>query len=164
MDTPGQPPSPREPDGRYAAGNPGGPGRPKGNKMSAHQRAAQEAVSPDHIQALMRVALKQGLQGNLQATRLVLERTCGRAPEGRADAEPLDIMLPNLRTAANCTAAIDKIIAAISAGTVDLASAKVLLDAVQSRMKGIELNEHEARLLELEEATSTVELPGNARR
>ena len=151
-------PSPRLPDGRFAAGNPGGPGRPKGQRQTALQKAAQDAVTPEHIQALVRVALKQGLQGNLQAARLVLDRTCGRAPEGRPETDPVDVVLPNLRTATNCTVAIDKIIAAISAGTVDLPTAKVLLDAVQGRMKGIELTEYEARLVELEKSASVVDL------
>jgi hypothetical protein len=121
------------------------------------QKAVQEAVTPEHAQALIRVVLKQGLQGNLQAARIVLDRVCGRPQDGRGDGEHIDIGLPNLRTAANCTAAIDVIIASMTAGTVDLPTAKFLLDAVERRRKAIETLEHEQRLTDLEKAASVVD-------
>ena len=155
------PASSRNGDGRFAAGNGGGPGRPKGRRTTELQRAAQEAVTPEHVSALVRVALKQGLQGNLQAVRLVLDRTCGRVPDASVEAVALDIDLPNLRTSEACMAAIDKLAAAVTAGSIDLATAKVLNDLVCTKMKSIELNEHEARLIELEKAASPVDLPGS---
>jgi hypothetical protein len=150
-------PAPRDANGRYAAGNPGGPGRSKGKGYEL-QRAAQDAVTPEHVAGIMRKAVLLALQGNLAAMKFVLDRTCGRPPE--ASQTPLDFALPNLRTATGCANAIDRLVEGISAGTIDLHSAKVMLDLIQCRMKAIELGEFEARLAELEKQAGTVELPG----
>jgi hypothetical protein len=59
-----------------------------------------------------------------------------------------------------CANAIDRLVEGISAGTIDLHRAKVMLDLVQMRMKAIELGAYEARLIELEKQAGTVEMPG----
>jgi hypothetical protein len=122
------------------------------------QRAAENAVSPEMVSGMVRRAARAGLEGNFAATRLVLDRVCGRSPEARAEVEPTDVEMPTLATAANCTAAIDKIIAAITAGTVDLATAKFLLDVVERRRKTIETVDQEERIVELEKAAESVDL------
>ena len=91
----------REPNGRFAKGNPGGPGRPKGRGFEL-QRAAQAAVTPEHIQGIIRKATMQALKGDVVAARLVLDRTCGRSPDPAPQAEALDVELPKLATAADC--------------------------------------------------------------
>ena len=101
------------------------------------------------------------LEGNLAAMRFVVERTCGRAAEAPAEAVPLDVSLPKLQTAANCTAAIDRLVEAMCQGTIDRDSAKVLIDVISLRLKAIEANDLEARLAELEKAAATVDLPGS---
>ena len=122
------------------------------------QRAAEDAVSPEHITAIVRRAVRSALEGNLAAAKLVLERVCGRAPDAKSDSEPLGLTLPNLKTSAGCTAAIDKVVEAITAGTVDVATAKVLLDAVHARLKAIEVTDLEQRLADLEKAAESVDL------
>jgi hypothetical protein len=92
--------------------------------------------------------------------RFVAERTCGRPPEA-AIREPFDVELPSLRTVANCTAAIDRLVEATLRGDLDRDAGKFLLDLVQTRMKAIEMNEMEARLTELEKAAGTVDLSGS---
>jgi hypothetical protein len=109
----------------------------------------------------MRRALRMALEGNLAAIRFVVERTCGRAPEAPAEGLALDITLPRLQTVANCTAAIDRILEAVCQGTIDRDSAKMLVDGINARMKAIELNEMEARLVELEKAAGTVDFSGS---
>lgn len=156
MDAPTPNPSPREPDGRFAAGNPGGPGRPKGRRISELRRAAEEAVTPDMVRGVLRKVAMQALQGNLAAARIFLERTLGRAAEVSA-AEPLDIPPPRLRTAADCTAAVQKVTDGICAGTVDMVHGKVLLDAIATQAKLIEIGDLEARLAELEKQAATVD-------
>lgn len=125
------------------------------------QRTAEEAVSPELVNALIRRAAMAGLEGNHAATKLVLDRVCGRSPQAQPEAEPTNLELPKLRSAANCSAAIDAIIAGMSDGTIDLATAKALLDAVERRRKSIETEEHEERLTEMEKAIETVHLPRN---
>jgi hypothetical protein len=163
MDAPTTAPEPRDPNGRFAAGNPGGPGRSKGKGYEL-QRAAQEAIEPRHIDALMKKALRMGLEGNLSAMRFVVERTCGKAPDAAPVAVPLDISPPKLRTAADCTAAIQRVTDAICAGNLDLLHGKVLLDAIATQAKLIEVGDLEARLAELEQQAAAVDLPGRHRR
>ena len=78
----------------------------------------------------MRRVLRSALEGNLNAAKFVMDRAGGKAPEAKGEAEPLGMALPNLRTAAACTAAIDKVAAAITEGTGDPAEAKLLLEVI----------------------------------
>ena len=86
--------------------------------------------------------------------------TVGKAPDAAGEFVPLDINLPNLRTAEACAVAVDRITAAITAGTIDSANAKLRLDAVQARMKSIELCDLEKRLVELEKQAAMVDFGG----
>jgi hypothetical protein len=156
LDTPQPAPEPRDANGRFGPGNAGGPGRPKGKGYEL-QRAAQDAVSAEHIQALMRKALRMGLEGNLPALKFVIERTCGRAPEMTVPMAPTDLALPSLRTAENCAAALDRILAAINAGTIGQSAARVMIDVVHARLKAIEVKDLGDRLAELEEQTRNVD-------
>ena len=124
------------------------------------QRAAEDAVGPEHVTGMVRRAVRAGLEGNYGATKMVLDRVCGRPPEAQREVEPTEVALPNLSTAANCTTAIDRIIAGIAAGTIDLPTAKFLLDAVEKRMKAIGLHDHEEQLVELEKQAALVDLGG----
>jgi hypothetical protein len=148
----------RTANGRFAVGNGGGPGGPR---RRAHELkvAAEEAVSPDVIRGVMRKVSVLALQGNLTAARILLERTLGRAAEVPV-AEPLDIQSPRLRTAADCTAALQKVADALVAGTIDVAAAKVLVDLIQTQAKLIEVGELEARLAELEQQARNVDFGG----
>jgi hypothetical protein len=114
MDTPA---SSRDGNGRFATGNPGGPGRSKGRGYEL-QRAAQEAITPNEMTVMMRKAMLLALQGNLGAMRFVAERVCGRAPEASIR-EPFEVELPPLRTIANCTTAIDRLVEATLRGERD---------------------------------------------
>ena len=146
----------RDGQGRFLKGNAGGPGGAR-RRPSELRRAAEDAITPEHVGAMIRKATRMALEGNLTAMRLVLERTTGRAPEAPTELEPLGISLPKMRTAADCNAAIEKLVEGICAGTIERDAAKLLLDAVQTRMKAIELNELEGRLAALEDATRVVD-------
>jgi hypothetical protein len=60
----------------------------------------------------------------------------------------------------NCTLAIQKVTDAICAGTLDLLHGKVLLDAIATQAKLIEVGDLEARLAELEKQASVVDFSG----
>lgn len=156
MDATTPTPSPREPDGRFGAGNPGGPGRPKGRRTTELRRAAEEAVTPDMVRGVLRKVAMQALQGNLAAARIFLERTLGRPAEIPAG-EPLGIEPLKLRTAADCTAANQKVVDAMCRGELDVVSGKVLLDAIAGQAKLIETSDIEARLAELEQQAKSVD-------
>ena len=139
----------RDANGRFAEGNPGGPGGAR-RKPNALREAVEGAIAPEHLAAIMRKATRLALEGNLAAMRLVLERTTGRAPEAPVDVVPLGIELPRLQTAASCNVAIERLIDGIVKGTVDRESAKLLIDAVQARLRVLEVTELETRLAEVE--------------
>ncbi len=153
----------RDTQGRFAAGNAGGPGGAR-RRSSELRRAAEEAITTEHVAAIMRRATRMALEGNLAAMRFVLERTTGRAAEAPIEAEPLGIALPALHTATDCNAAIERIVESIVAGKVERDAAKLLLDAIQTRLKAIELNELETRLAQLEETARVVDTPRTNRR
>jgi hypothetical protein len=150
------PPSSRDDQGRFQPGCAPGPGRPRG-RANMLQRAAEEAISPEMVSGMVRRAARQGLEGNVAATKMVLDRVCGRPPEAQPEGTPADIGMPRLLSAPDCAAAIDRVIAAMTAGTVDLPTAKFLLDAVERRRKAIETIEHEERLTDLEQAASNID-------
>ena len=147
----------RDATGRFTEGNAGGPGGAR-RRSSELRRAAEEAITPEHVTAMIRKAARMALEGNLPAMRLVLERTTGRAPEAPVEVEPLGIELPRLRTAADCNAAIEKLVDGICKGNVDRDAAKLLIDAIQTRLKAIEVNELEVRLAQLEESAKAVDM------
>lgn len=155
----------RDAKGKFLKGHPGGPGRPKGvpGRQTALRRAVEDAVTPDHLAGIMRRITRMALEGNLTAAKIALDRACGKAPESAATCEPLGVDLPKLQTAADCTGALDTVIAAICAGTIDANKGKLLVEAIQVRLKGIETQELEKRLAALEESAAMVDL-GRGRR
>ena len=62
----------RDPNGRFAVGNSGGPGRPRGAVGAA--AAALDRAAVDAQAELMRVVLDQARAGNLEATRMLWSR------------------------------------------------------------------------------------------
>ena len=157
------PPGDRDSHGRFAAGNPGGPGGPRKRAFTLRETAA-EAITHEHLQAMLRKAAAMALQGNLSAMRFVFERVCGKAPEVPREAEPLGITLPPMRTAAECNLAVEALVAGICEGKVEREMAKLLIDAVQARLKSLEVHELEERLADLEQSAAKVEMPTLGRR
>jgi hypothetical protein len=156
-------PTDRDTNGRFAPGNRGGPGRPRGRGDELRQ-AAEDAVTPEHVGALMRRALRMALEGNLAAMRFVMERVCGRSADAPAQpAASLELELPRLNTAADCNAALQLIADGIAAGTLDREATKMLTDVIMARLKAIEVGDLEKRLGELEAIADTVEHRGPRR-
>ncbi len=145
----------RDERGRFRDGNPGGPGGPR-RHTSELRRAAEEAITPEHVAAMVRKATRMGLEGDLGAMRLVFERTCGRSAQAPAATEPIGLSIPCLRTAEDCNVAIQRLIDGICKGDVDREAAKLLIDAIQTRVRSIEVNELDERLTQLEETTNHV--------
>ena len=151
------PPSPNGPNdrdthGRFVPGNPGGPGNPYASRASELYRAAMDAITPEHVRALIRKAIKMGLEGDVQAMKFAMDRVIGRPKEASPDAAAIAIALPVMKTAENCNEAIGLVIDAMCGGELDQAAAQVLISAVQTRMKSLELVDFERRLAEMEKA------------
>jgi hypothetical protein len=92
-----------------------------------------------------------------EEARRALERTCGKALDAPPVGVALDIQPPKLRTAADCTVALQKVTDAICAGTLDLLHGKVLLDAIETQAKLINVTDLDARLDELEKQAGMVD-------
>ena len=90
----------RDERGRFAKGNPGGPGNPLAQKATEMRQAAMDAIGPEHVGAILRKVARKALEGDLRAARIVLDRVLGRPREEADIAAPIDIKLPDLRTAA----------------------------------------------------------------
>jgi hypothetical protein len=148
----------RDAAGRFAVGNAGGPGSRR--RPADFRRALEESIGPAHVAAVMRKATKMALEGNLGAIRFVAERTCGKPAEAPVENEPLSVAVPRLRTAADCSFAIEQLVDGICKGRVEPDKAKVLIDAIQVRVKAIEVGELEQRLIELEKNARTVDHNG----
>lgn len=141
----------RDGNGRFGAGNAGGPGSPLAAQAVKLRRAAMEAVSPEIVSGIMRRVARKALEGDLKAARLVLDRAIGRPREESEDAAAIAIQLPPMRTADECTTATGRILEALTSGQLSRDDAKVLIDAVQLRTRTLEQADLEHRLRELED-------------
>lgn len=151
----------RDAGGRFTKGNPGGPGGSRRHAFELRQ-AAEEAVSPEYIKAIMKKATHMALQGDIPAMRLVLERTIGKPCEQSEEAAAMPVQLPAMRTPDECAAATALIIEAFTSGKISRDNFKILLDGVQLRSRTIEQVEFDQRLHELED--SVAERTGKPRR
>jgi hypothetical protein len=147
----------RDTQGRFAVGNPGGPGNPGARQATKLRQTVQTVISPQYVAAMMRKAVGMALQGDLGAMRFVMDRALGRAGEEMREPETLAIDLPRMRTAADCSLAVERITEAICRGAIGDETARLLIDAIQTRLKAIEVIELEARLVELEKAAGSVD-------
>lgn len=141
----------RDARGRFTAGNSGGPGGAR-RRACELRAAAEEAVSPEHIQAMVRKAMRMALEGDLGAMRFVSERVIGKPSEAPTETAPVGIDLPRIRSAKDCNRAIENVIKGLCMGAIDHDSAKLLISAIQARLKAIEVDEIEDRLNQLEQA------------
>lgn len=121
------------------SGNPAGrpPGRP--DKRGKFRRAIQER-SDD----LLKVVLDAALAGDMTALRLCMDRI---APPLKPTAEPIELGLPD---DASPQEMAEKALAAIAKGEIDVASGKLMIEAVASVSALTELPAILARLEALE--------------
>jgi hypothetical protein len=80
----------RDSRGRFAAGNPGGPGNPFARRVAAFRRAVCDAVSDQDLQDLAARLLQEARGGDLAATKVLFAYTIGRPTEA-VDPDTLDL-------------------------------------------------------------------------
>ena len=68
----------RDGQGRFAPGNPGGPGNPYVKRAAEIRAAMIEAVSEDDLRAIVRALVKKAKAGDTVAAREVLDRLIGK--------------------------------------------------------------------------------------
>ena len=71
----------REHNGRFAAGNRGGPGNPFARRVAELRKAFIEAVSYDDLQRICQRLICLAVQGDVAAAKLVLGYVLGKFPE-----------------------------------------------------------------------------------
>ena len=71
----------RRRDGKFAAGNKGGPGNPHSHLVAALRTAMFEAVTPEDVKSIVATLVELARKGNITAAREVLDRCLGRPLE-----------------------------------------------------------------------------------
>jgi hypothetical protein len=81
----------RSANGRFAKGNPGGPGNPFARQVAAMRQEFFTAVTGEDIAAIARVMIEKAKEGDVAAARIVLQYTLGK-PAATVDPDRLDEM------------------------------------------------------------------------
>ena len=137
----------RDSRGRFAIGNPGGPGHPGIRRQAELMRAVREAIEPEDIRAVLRAPVEAALGGDVNAAKLLLARCLGREP---AEPPPVVELPEDLSTPAGVLDAGARILHAVAAGTVAPADAQKLLAGLESHRRSVELTDVDVRLRKLE--------------
>ena len=137
-------PAGRSRDGRFAKGNPGGPGRPRGAVRGA--TLALDQIGAEASGDLIKVAVDLGRAGNIEALKLVLNRVWPMRA-GR----PLEIEAPPVRALADLLPAATTIADAVLQGEMTPREGREVSALFSMQCRMIELADIERRLKALEE-------------
>src|SRR5687767_7406858 len=69
----------RGPSGRFAKGNPGGPGNPNAKRVARLRTAMFKSVTPEDLQQVIQALLVQAKGGDVPAARELFQRLLGPA-------------------------------------------------------------------------------------
>jgi hypothetical protein len=116
----------RQSNGHYAAGNPGGPGRPR-SAVSAAAAALDQAAVEAHRE-LIQIVLEQARAGNLEATKMLWARIW---PVRRG--RPVSVDVPAIDTAHDVLPAKAAITQAVLAGDITALEARPILKVIDSQ-------------------------------
>jgi len=130
----------RNADGTFAKGN---PGKPRGSRNKATQ-AVQGLLDASSGQ-LAQKAIELGLEGDIAALRLCLERIC---PPRKDISVPF--ALPDIKNAEGAARGARAIIEAVSVGDLTPVEGASVMGLIDSFRKTLELTEFEARISKLE--------------
>ena len=130
----------RNPDGTFAAGN---PGKPKGSRHRATQ--ATQRLTESQSEAITQKAVEMALAGDTVAQRLCIERI---AP-ARKDA-PVEFNLPKVETAADAAQAASALLCAVSEGAVTPLEGATVMGLLEQYRRTLEASDFEKRIEALE--------------
>ncbi len=149
----------RAPDGRFALGNCGGPGRPKGSRHRA--LAALDAIGEAGAAEVLQAVLQAAIGGDLRAASILLDRVWPTR-KGRA----VEVALPEVASAADLVPALAAVVAAMARGELTPEEARAVAGVLEAQRKAIETAELEARVAAVEECVpgaSAGAVPGSGR-
>ena len=123
-------------------------GNPKGKRPGTRHKATQAALKllGGDLEAITQECVRQAKEGNLMAVKLVLDKLIPSAKE-----LPLILSLPKVAGAADLSAALSAVMAAVAQGDITPGEGQALTTMLEAYRKGIEFTDIEARLRTLEE-------------
>jgi len=128
----------------FQPGQSGNPkGKPKGTKNHATRLA--EKLFDGETEKLTRKAIELALEGDMTALRLCLERIL---PPRKS--RPVNITLPEVKTAEGVAEAQAAVVQAVADGELTPEEATALTGILEARRKTIETQDHESRISALE--------------
>ena len=80
----------READGKFRAGNKGGPGNPFNRRVSEMRKSMLEAVSQEDLQQITAAMVAKAKSGDVAAAKLVLQYVVGK-PSAAPDPDRVDV-------------------------------------------------------------------------
>jgi len=131
----------RQADGRFAKGNPGGPGRPR----ARDRIAALDQVVANAGADLIEAALKVAKDGNVRAIEMLLDRIWP-ARRGR----PVEVEAPEIRAVADVVPASAAVTSAVLNGDLTPREGAAVARVIEAHGSMIELVDLERRMTELE--------------
>jgi hypothetical protein len=134
---------PRGARGRFLAGNPGGPGRPKGSRNKVTELV--EAMLDGEAQALTGKLIALAKRGNATALQIAFARL---SPPRRD--RLVTLKLPTIQASADLLAAHNAILAAIGDGELTPSEAASITSTLETYRRATETARFEDRLAALE--------------
>jgi hypothetical protein len=129
---------------RFEPGGPAGPGRPKGSRSRIAR--ALDTIAAQDTEEVLKTVLGLAKNGDLQAARLVLDRTWPIAKGRYVDAD-----LKTLSNANDLPVALAQIIQSVGDGELTPEEGASVGSLVENFRKSIELVDIEQRLSKLEQ-------------
>ena len=144
----------RQADGRFARGNPGGPGRPR----ACERAAALDLLAAEAGADLIEVALSEAKKGNLRAVEMLLDRIW---PVRRG--RPVEVDAPPIRTIPDLVPAGTAVTGAVLSGELTPEEGSAAARVLVAHQKMIETVDLEQRLDKLQKEVEARRAP-NAER
>ena len=144
----------RQADGRFARGNPGGPGRPR----ACERAAALDLLAAEAGADLIEVALSEAKKGNLRAVEMLLDRIW---PVRRG--RPVEVDVPPIRTIPDLVPAGAAVTGAVLSGELTPEEGSAAARVLVAHQKMIETVDLEQRLDKLQKEVEARRAP-NAER
>jgi len=135
------------PPGRFAPGNPGGPGRKDGSRNKA--TLILDALADGEANEILKKAVEAAKAGDMRAIDMILARVWPRK------SRPVNFALPPMVKAGDLVAGLQAVLDATASGELTPDEASVIGGLIEMKRKTIETAEIEERLARLEAAQET---------
>lgn len=136
---------------KFQPGKSGNPtGRPKGVKD--RRVALREKLLP-HADQLIEMVTTFAKSGDMQAMKIVMDRIMPPLKE-----EPIQITIPKIESAEDCTKAQAAVVNAVAAGEMLPSEGQVMANLIDAQRRAYETHDMAKRLKALEEAVNKSEV------